>query len=116
MKEEAAERLAHAHYRIDPTLTLVRWLLASPAVEADPEEPIKLLEVNEAAVANGIVPVFFGPHAPSGMLYPSLIVEITPEEYEQILRDPSLLPHGWRLGDAIEREVTADSRAIAFTR
>ena len=107
MKEELAERLAESHYRIDPTLTLVRWLLAAPEVEADPEEPIKLLEVNEAATANGIVPVFFGPHAKSGMIYPSLIVEISPEEYQEILRDPSTLPHGWRLGEIIERKVAA---------
>jgi hypothetical protein len=106
MKEEAAERLAHAHYRIDPTLKLVRWLKASPELEADPDEPIKLLEVNDASTADGIVPIYFGPHPKSGLNYPSLIVEIAPEEYEEILRNPSLLPHGWQLGDPIEREVT----------
>lgn len=107
MKAEVAERLVEAHYRIDPTLVLVRRLLASPEVEADPEEPIKLLEVNEAATANGIVPVFFGPHPQSGIIYPSLIVEITPEEYQHILSDPSILPHGWQLGESYERKAAA---------
>ena len=107
MKEEVAERLANAHYRIDPTLRLVRRLLAPPEMEADPEEPVKLLEVNDAATANGIVPIFFGPHEPSGIIYPSLIVEITPEEYEQILRDTSTLPHGWHLGESFVRQAAA---------
>ncbi|HWE94872.1 MAG TPA: hypothetical protein VG269_12980 [Tepidisphaeraceae bacterium] len=107
MKDEVAERLAHAHYRIEPTIRLIRRVLGAPDQEADPTEPIKLLEVNEVTTADGILPVYFGPHAASGVPYPSLIIEITPEEYDEILREPGRLPHGWQIGQPIEREAAA---------
>jgi hypothetical protein len=103
MKDALAERLAQAHYRIDPSLSVVRRLMATPELEADPEEPIKLLEVSDATTADGIIPVYFGPHLKSGMIYPSLIVEITPSEYQDILRDSFTLPHGWQLGEILEK-------------
>jgi hypothetical protein len=96
-KNAVAQRLAEAHYAVEPGIELIVQLLATPDREADPKEPIKLLEVNQNTTAEGIHPVFFGPHAPSGIFYPSVIVEVTPAEYEQIERDPTSLPNGWRL-------------------
>jgi hypothetical protein len=104
MKDEVAEKLAHAHYRIEPTIRLIRRLLGTPKEEADPEEPVKLLEVNEATIAEGIIPIYFGPHPASGITYPTLIVEVTPEEYDNIIGGKSDLPHNWQLGESIERE------------
>ncbi len=106
-KEAVALRLAEAHYAVEPGIELIIQLLASPEREADPKEPIKLLEVNPDTTASGIHPLFFGPHAASGIFHPSVIVEITPDEYEQIQRDPSLLPNGWRLGQNFARPVPA---------
>jgi len=107
MKDEVAERLAHAHYQLEPTIRLIRRLVADPAREADPDEPIKLLEVNDATTPDGIRPVYFAPHPASGIIYPSLIVEITPQEYDQIMKNNSLLPHDWQLGEVIDRVAAA---------
>ena len=82
---------------------MIVQLVASPEREADPKEPIKLLEVNQDTTAEGIRPVFFGPHAASGIFYSSVIIEVTPEEYDRIQRDPASLPNGCQLGHEFAR-------------
>jgi hypothetical protein len=104
-KEVIAQRLAESHYGIEPSIRLIRRIVC--AREADPREPVKLLEVNQATTADGIRPVYFGPHAASGIAFPSAIIEITPEEYESLLHDPSQLPEGWELGAELQRSVQA---------
>jgi len=106
-KEAAAQRLAEAHYTIEPGVETIVQLVASPDREADPKEPIKLLEVNQNTTADGIVPLFFNPHPSSGVPYSSVIVEVTPEEYERIQSDPSSLPNGWRLGRELAKPASA---------
>jgi hypothetical protein len=98
-KESVAQRVAEAHYAIEPAIELIVRLLATGDREADPKEPIKLLEVNQNTTADGIRPVFFGPHPASGIVYPTVIIEVTPQEYAQLQADPASLPNGWRLGD-----------------
>jgi hypothetical protein len=97
-KEEVAQRLAEAHYDLEPGMEFIIQLVASPEREMDPAEPVKLLEVNRDTVAWGIHPLFFGAHPDSGIIYPSIIIQVTPEEYEGIQREPASLPNGWRLG------------------
>jgi hypothetical protein len=100
-KREAARRLAQAHYLVEPGLVSV-FRLAGPA-ETD-AEPIKLLEVNRDTVPTGIMPLGFDAAPERGILYPSVIVEVTPEEYEQIRSGALALPNGWRIGDDIPNE------------
>jgi len=96
---EEAEALARAHYEVAPGLKSI-YRLDGP----DPNGPrIKLLEVNEETVAAGIVPVGFPPHPASGLHYPSVVIEVTPSEYEAIQRKKLELPPGWRIRDAYER-------------
>ncbi len=109
-KDAVAHRLAEAHYAIEPGIELIVQLEAAAEREADPKEPIKLLEVNQNTTADGIRPVFFGPHTASDIFYPSVIVEITPDEYEKIQHDPSCLPNGWRLGHEFARAASAGHR------
>ena len=52
---------------------------------------------------SGIVPVYFGPHEPSGIFFPCVIVEVRPEEFEQIISGQLQLPKGWRLGKEYPR-------------
>jgi hypothetical protein len=109
-KEAVAQRLAEAHYAIEPGIELIIQLVAFPDRESDPKEPIKLLEVNQNTTADGIHPVFFGAHAASGIFYPSVIVEVTPEEYEHIRHDPASLPNGWRLDREFARSAPVGQR------
>jgi hypothetical protein len=102
-KRAVAERLAEAHFIVDPAIERIFQLLSPPRKEKDPSEPIKLLEVNPHTTSDGIIPVFFGEHPKSGIFYPSIIVEITPEEFDEIERNPSSLPNRWRLGGEIAK-------------
>jgi hypothetical protein len=102
-RDGVARRLAESHYRVDPAIRQIVRLLS--ATEDAPNEPIKLLEVNEETSMSGVVPVFFGPHPPSGTVFPSVIVEVRPEEFERIQSRDLPLPNGWRVGTAYPRPV-----------
>lgn len=106
-KSDVARTLAHAHYQVEPGLVQIVQLLASPEKENDPTEPIKLLEINENTTSDGIRPIFFGPRPAHGISFPSVIVEITPDEFDEVRKNPSLLPNDWSLGEEIPRRAIA---------
>lgn len=99
--ENAAKRLAQRHYQFEPAITEIRTLTSGRPFE--PNEPIRLLEVNSNTIASGIMPLRFDPAPASGIPFPSVIVEVTPDEYEQIKKDPSMLPNGWTLGPLVPK-------------
>ena len=101
-KSVVAARLAESHFQVDPAIDQIYHVLA-PGREENEAEPIKLLEVNRDTSMSGIMPIFFGAHAASGIFYPSIIIEVRPEEYEQIASGQLELPHGWVLGEAFQR-------------
>ena len=101
-KDGVARRLAESHYRVDPSILRIIRLLA-PKDEESPSEPIKLLEVSDETIMSGIMPVWFGPHEGSGIFFPSVIVEVQPEEFEMIKTGQLPLPQGWTLGDEISK-------------
>ncbi len=101
-KDAVAEKLARAHFQVDPAIERI-FRLHAPERETDDSEPIRLLEVNRETTSQGIVPIPFGPHAGSGIYFPSVIIEIRPEEYEQVLEGTLGLPDGWQLGSEIAR-------------
>jgi hypothetical protein len=94
-KAEVAKELARKHYQVEVGLKHVLRFSGPDQVEVMPAEPIKLLEVNEHTVPSGVMPLYFGPAPASGIPYPSVIIEVTPEEYEQIRRQEIKLPKGW---------------------
>lgn len=106
-KTAVAQRLADAHYAIDPNIDLIIQLKAEAKREKDLAEPIKLLEINSSTLSAGIHPLFFGPHRSSGIIYPSVIIEITPDEFKDIRKNPSKLPNGWRLGSKFAKPTPA---------
>lgn len=93
-KQDVAALLAKAHVEIEPSLERIVRLVSPNEDEAG--EPVKLLEVTRETSASGIVPVAFGADPP-GVPYPSVVVEVTPEEYEQIRAGTLSLPSGWKL-------------------
>jgi hypothetical protein len=98
-KADVARTLANKHYEAEDGLQRVFRLTGSTALEMRPDEPIMLLEVNSNTVPSGILPVSFGPAPASGIPYPSVIVEVSPEEFAKIQTYELALPKGWRLGD-----------------
>jgi uncharacterized Zn finger protein (UPF0148 family) len=100
-KDEAARELANKHYQLEAGLTQIVRFSGKAEVEVLPAEPIKLLEVNEATVTSGVRPLHFGPVPASGIPYPSVIIEVTPTEFEQIKRQELKLPEGWITAEAL---------------
>jgi hypothetical protein len=86
------------HYAIDSGVREIYRLVSSTDREADPTEPIKLLEVYDYALPSGIIPIHFPPHPASGLTFPTEIVQIAPEELDQLRAKDLPLPEGWELG------------------
>ncbi len=98
-RDELARQLADAHYTVEPTIQHI-YRLVAPA-ELAPDEPIKLLEVNASSVPLGIRPVFFGPDA--DIPISSVVVDVAPEELQQIRSGLLALPNGWVIGEEYPR-------------
>jgi len=109
-KDEAATELARKHYEIETGLMQVFRITGSGDVEPGSNEPIKLLEVNENTVPSGIMPLQFGPSPASGLHYSSVILEVTPDEFQKIKNQELKLPHGWKVGELIPRPPCEEGR------
>ena len=93
-KDQAAADLIQWHFRIEPGLTVVFRVLSDN--EDDPNEPIKLVEVNAETVATGsFEPYRFAPTKDTP--YPTSIAEVTPEEIEALRSTPGAIPDSWNL-------------------
>ncbi|MDX2037684.1 MAG: hypothetical protein SFX72_13620 [Isosphaeraceae bacterium] len=108
-KDQAAERLAGMHYTIESGLSQVFRVHGPADRETRPDEPIKLLEVNDNTVPLGIMPIQFGPDPARGLFYSSIIIEVTPHELREILGRRLELPNGWELGEEIPRPADAEA-------
>lgn len=102
-KAEAAKELAKKHYQIEAGLTQIFRITERVEVEVIRAEPIKLLEVNEDTVPSGVMPLHFGPAPASGIPYPSVIVEVTPDEFKKIQSRELKLPEGWEIGEELPK-------------
>jgi hypothetical protein len=109
-KDTAAEKLARRHYEIEAGVTQIFILedKAEAAVvrggESRTSDVIRLLEVNRNTPPSGeVIPLGFGPMPASGIRYPSVIVEVTPQELEDIKANRLPLPNGWSIGPMIPR-------------
>lgn len=102
-KDEEAMALAQKHYELEAGLTQIFRITGTAEPELRPVEPIKLLEVNENTVPSGIMPIQFRPSPASGLYYPSIILEVTPDEFQRIQNQELKLPNGWKVGDLIPK-------------
>lgn len=93
-KDRIARDLAESHGNMEDTISLI--IRVKSAQEDSNTEPIKLLEVNSATTASGVIPVMFGPDR--GMPYPWIVMDVTPQEFRRIKTKRLRLPKGWRLG------------------
>jgi len=97
-KNEIARTLADAHRKFEPGITRIVRVVADG--EDDPGEPVKLLEVNPDTSPSGIIPIAFGP-VPPEIPFPSVIIEVTEGEYQDLCKGVLSLPEGWRPGDIL---------------
>ncbi|MDA1053253.1 MAG: hypothetical protein O3C40_22605 [Planctomycetota bacterium] len=107
--EGEARKLADVHYNIEPGITEIYRVTGSAQDGGQADEPIILLEVNENTIPSGIMPLSFGPSPAIGFEHSSIIIEVTPDEFESIKRLDMPLPNGWRLGDLLERATSVEN-------
>jgi hypothetical protein len=100
-KAIVANELAHKHFEVEPGLRRVFRCSGEAQLELQRTEPIKLLEVNQDTVPSGALPLHFGPSPVSGIPYPSIIMEVTPEEFARIESHDLALPGGWKFEDEL---------------
>jgi hypothetical protein len=98
-KEEAARELIARHFRGEPALRRIYWIVT--AADASDDEPIKLLEVNQNA-PNETQLEFFNFPPSEHFPYRSLVAEISPAQLERVRDGTILLPDGWDIDDARE--------------
>ena len=101
-KDQIAARLAETHYILESGIRDI-FRIRSDATEDGATDPIKLLEVNADTVPAGILPVYFRPRDDRGIPYPTVIVDITPDEFDRLQARELALPDGWRVGEAFPR-------------
>ena len=106
MSEKAviARELARRHFDVEPGMSRIFTIIDGTVNEELPDVPIKLLEVNYATVPAGVLPLYIAPAPAYGIPFPSVIVEVTPEEFERIETNRLPLPTGWSIGAELLRE------------
>ena len=98
-KDEVAKRLAHTDFDLEPGITRIFKLRDKSELEDLSSTPIKLLEINIDTPPSGIMPLYFGPVPSSGIPYPSVIVEVTPDESDRTKAQELKPPYGWTIGE-----------------
>lgn len=97
-KNAIAADLINWHFKVEPGLLKVYRVINDN--EADPKEPIKLIEVNTHTVASfGGNFEAFGFAPTEDVPFPTLIAEVTPDELEALCRT-GRLPEGWAIEGA----------------
>lgn len=106
-KEESARTLAQKHYELESGLTKIFWFKGPSDAADNSREPIKLLEVNEDTFSSGVMPLHFAAMPSMGIPYPSVIVEVTPDEYNLIEAKKLSLPKNWETPKELPKAVCA---------
>jgi len=88
---EVAEELAKAHVEDDPKTTQVYF------VEGIDDE-VRLVEVSGSLGSGApgeVLPVRFSAQPEAGVPYPSVVVLLSPSEWDAVEKDTLKLPPGW---------------------
>jgi hypothetical protein len=101
-KNTVARSLAEAHLLDFPAISRIERVIGEE--ESSVHEPVKLLEVNPETSPSGIVPIVFGPLPPK-YPYPSVVIEVTEEEYKRICSGDLVLPDGWTRAETLYQAV-----------
>lgn len=88
---------ADAHRQADPRTRLIKFFPHASKKE------VRLLEVSSAAPTTGeILPFRFGANDAVGVEYPSVVILVSPAEWEAICKGDLQLPDDWDLGSTEE--------------
>jgi hypothetical protein len=98
-KEQAAQFIADAHFRLDHGVSRIFRLVGPREMESS--DPVKLLEINPMTPEAGIMPVALGASPAHGFPYSTVVIEISPTEFEQVAAGALALPDGWSIAEEL---------------
>jgi hypothetical protein len=88
--ESVVEKLVQERFDLDENLEKVMW------INPDLTSEIRLIQITAETIPTGDVMSFY--FAPSDEIpYPMFLAQVTPEEWQQVLRDEIPLPEEWSL-------------------
>ena len=91
-----ARMLAAAHRKADKKTVEIKLFPAKH------ENVIRLLEVSDSAPTTGeVLPFSFGTDVANGVDYPSVVILLSPTEWQQVVNKHLSLPSGWNLDEAV---------------
>ena len=89
-RRDTAQRLAEAHFQLEPGLRLVVWFTSGP-----PDE-VRLIEVHEDAIETPyLTPFRFA--GSREIPIDCTIAEVSPREWEELRTGARSLPPGWEI-------------------
>ena len=95
--DQVASDLARAHREADNNTTLIKLF------GSDRQDEIHLLEVSSSAPTSGeVLPFKFAPDPANGVDYSSIVILLSPAEWQQVERGELSLPEGWNLAKAVD--------------
>jgi hypothetical protein len=90
-----ATDLAAAHRKADSATSTIKFFPGATQNE------VRLLEVSSTAPTTGeVLPFGFGADAAKGIDYPSIVILVSPSEWQDIQNGKLRLPSGWDLDTA----------------
>ena len=93
--EDVARDLAAAHRKQDSQTSTIKFF---PGAQKD---EVCLLEISAAAPTTGeIMPFRFGADVANGVEYPSVVILVSPDEWQAVQAGKLSLPQGWNLSTA----------------
>lgn len=101
-----AQWYARQHLKTDPGIQAVYYLHHDA-----PDREIRFIEINNLLCEpnnDPLEPVDFGIDTGMDTAHKLMVLDVTPQQWEQIQKDQSVLPSGWSMQDM--REFTATSR------
>lgn len=93
--EAVARDLAAAHRKEDSATSTIKFF---PGARQD---EVCLLEISSTAPTTGeIMPFRFGADVANGVEYPSIVILVSPDEWQDVQAGKLRLPQGWDLSTA----------------
>lgn len=95
--QKTAKKLAQGHKKFDPNTQMIKYFPSNHHKE------VRLLEVSSTAPTTGeMMPFRFGPDTSQGIDLPSVVILISPQEWEDVKSGRLKLPQNWDLSKAID--------------
>lgn len=110
-KNDTAQFLADAHFRLDEGIARIFRVLAQGESEGD-RLPVKLLEVSPSTPEVGISPVGMAADPGRGVHYASVVIEVSPAEFDRVQNGELSLPPGWQVAEEL-RPLAPTARAAS---